>query len=431
MMQDWFKAAKFGIFIHWGIYATGRTSESWAFFNGEVPYDTYMAQAAEFTADKYDPDAWADLFAASGAKYAVLTSKHHDGFALWPTKLSKLNAVDAAPAGRDLIGPYCNALRKRGLKVGLYFSHLDWSHPDYATVLPKGPQPHDHAQKHSNRFAYPQNGEHPERWEKFLEFHRGQLKELCTLYRPDLLWFDGDWERHPDQWRFAELRDQLQHWCPGVIVNSRMGPYGDYGTPEQAIPIQPPPEGVPWEFCVTINDSWGYQIKDRNHKSVRQCLRMLLECAGMGGNLLLDIGPKADGTLQEEQVAVLEGIGAWFKRNGECLHNTTRGLPHGHHYGPTLLGNDRKTLYAVCLDPPAEGVAIKGIKNNVTAASVLGFGHVGQRKIGGAPWAGLPGVLWIDVPAAAIDPLATVLKVELEGPLDLYSGYGDKVTFNH
>jgi alpha-L-fucosidase len=429
MMQDWFIDAKFGIFIHWGIYSTGRTSESWAIFNGEVAYDAYMKQAAEFTAAAYDPDAWAKLFADAGARYVVLTAKHHDGFALWPTKLSKLNSVEGAPAGRDLIGPYCDALRRHGLKVGIYFSHLDWSHPDYASVLPHGPQPHNHATLHKNKFGYPQNGESPERWENFLRFHRGQLKELCENFKPDLLWFDGDWERDESQWRFDELKNQLQAWAPGVIVNSRMGQHGDYGTPEQAIPIERPTG--PWEFCVTMNDSWGYRTNDHNHKSARQCVRMLAECAGMGGNLLLDVGPRADGSLQPEQVDTLRAMGQWTKVNREALFDTTAGLPHGHFYGASTLSKDRRALYLFMFDRPIDEIAVKGIRNPIKRASVLGAGEVSARKIGGAPWAHLPGITWITIPQNAVNELATVVKLEFEEPLDLYTGAGDKVTFNH
>jgi alpha-L-fucosidase len=428
MMQDWFADAKLGIFIHWGIYSAGDWSESWPIFNGEVAYDTYMAQARTFTAEKYDPDAWAALFAAAGAKYAVLTAKHHDGFALWDTKLSALNARDGSPAGRDLIGPYCDALRRHGLKVGLYFSQLDWSHPDYASVLPRGAQSHDHGSKHQNRFGYPQGAESPERWERFLLFHRGQLQELCQRYSPDLLWFDGDWERDPEQWRFRELREDLARWAPQAILNSRMGGYGDYATPEQAIPIQRPPG--PWEFCVTLNDSWGYQKKDRNFKSVRQCVRMLAECAGMGGNLLLDVGPRSDGIIPMEQADTLLGLGRWTGKNSEALSGTGAGLPHGHFYGASTLSKSREILYLICFDRPYESVAVKGIVNQVRAASILGGPALGQRKIGGAPWAGLPGTLWIDLPESALDTDATVIKLELEGPLDLYSGHGDAVTFN-
>lgn len=428
MLPDWFLDAKLGIFIHWGIYSAGRAGESWPIFRGEIPYDEYMAQATTFTAANYDPDAWAKLFAEAGAKYAVLTTKHHDGFALWDTKLSKLNAKDGSPAGRDLIGPYCDALRKHGLKVGLYFSHLDWSHPDYPTILPKKPQPHDHGNLHKNRFAYPQGPEDPAAWERFLKFHRGQLKELCTRYSPDLLWFDGDWERDSEQWRFQELAQQLRSWRPGVILNSRMGGYGDYGTPEQAMPITKP-HGA-WEFCVTINDSWGYQKNDTNFKSARQCIRMLAECSGMGGNLLLDVGPKSDGSLQPEQVTVLKGLGRWTQKHAEALHGTIAGLPPGHFYGASTFSKQKDVIYLICFDRPNDQVAVKGIMNDVRRVSVVGGGELKHRKIGGAPWAMLPGILWIDVPDTALDPDATVLKVELNGPLDLYTGQGDAVTLN-
>ena len=428
MLPDWFLDAKLGIFLHWGIYSAGDTSESWAFFRGEISHEDYLAQARTFTASSYDPDAWAELFVEAGAKYAVLTAKHHDGFALWDTQRSKLNVKDGSPAGRDLIGPYCEALRKRGLKVGLYFSHLDWSHPDYASVVPQKLQSDHQAARYGNRFAYPQGPEDPAAWERFLEFHRGQLKELCIRYSPDLLWFDGDWERDPEQWRFKELREQLLSWAPGVILNSRMGGYGDYGTPEQAMPVTKP-KG-PWEFCVTINDSWGYQKKDTNFKSTRQCVRMLAECAGMGGNLLLDVGPKSDGTLQKEQVDVLKGLGRWAQKHSEALHGTIAGLPPGLFYGASTLSKEKDVLYLICFDRPNDQVAVKGIHNDIKRVSVVDGGELKQRKIGGAAWVNLPGVLWIDVPESALDPDATVLKVELAGPLDVYTGEGAAVTLN-
>jgi alpha-L-fucosidase len=428
MMRNWFTDAKLGIFIHWGIYSAGDWSESWDFFNGNVPYDVYMAQAKTFTAARYDPRAWAALFEEAGAKYAVLTTKHHDGFALWDTKLSKLNAKDGSPAGRDLVGPYCDALRERGLKAGLYFSHLDWSHPDYASVLPKGKQPHEHSKLHANPFGYPQEAEKPEAWERFLRFHRGQLKELCDRYAPDLLWFDGDWERDADQWRFHELREQLLAWVPHAILNSRMGGYGDYGTPEQAIPIARP--SGPWEFCVTLNDSWGYRKHDKNFKTVRQCVRMLAECAGMGGNLLLDIGPMNDGSIPEEQRDILKGLGRWVKKHAESLHGTIAGLPHGHFYGASTMTKSTDTLFLTLFDRPYDSVAVKGIRNKILRASVVGGPELKHRTNGGAPWAGLPGVLWIDIPQDALDGDATVVKLELDGPLDLYTGAGDAVTLN-
>ncbi|MEK7415545.1 MAG: alpha-L-fucosidase, partial [Planctomycetota bacterium] len=389
MMQEWFKDAKFGIFVSWGIYSTGDTSESWAFFNGDISHHDYMKQATALTATKYDPDAWAQLFVEAGATYALMIAKHHDGFAMWDTALSPLNAKDGAPAQRDLIGPFCDAMRKRNLHLGLYYSHLDWSHPDYASVWPAIAQHRKDAEAvkaSSQPFAYPVGRpEDPAAWERFLTFHRGQLKELCTRYSPELLWFDGDWERDEQQWRFKELRPLLHEWSPGVVLNSRMGIYGDYGTPEQSIPIQKPP-GV-WEFCVTMNDSWGYRKSDANYKTARQCIRMIAECVGMGGNLILDIGPHADGTIPQEQVDILKGIGRWMKKHGEAIYASVAGLPPGHFYGASTMNKQQDTIYLILFDCPRGEIAVKGIRNQIKQASVLGGGAVKHRSLGGAPWA--------------------------------------------
>ena len=426
MVSSWFTSGKLGIFIHWGLYSVGDWSESWSFYLGDVPYDEYMAQAARFTAENYDPEAWADLVVASGARYAVLTTKHHDGFALWDTELSALNARDGSPAGRDLVGPFCEALRRRDIKVGLYFSHLDWSHSDYASIRPKREIPESDPlfKLLDNPLGFPApEEEDPARWETFLEFHRGQLQELCERYRPDLLWFDGEWERDADQWRFDELVKQLREWVPDVVLNGRLYGQGDYRTPEQGIPIQAP-EG-PWEFCVTLNDSWGYRKTDKNFKSVRQCVRMLAECAGMGGNLLLDIGPKADGEIPSEQADILREFGQWVQRHGEAMYGTVAGLPHGHFYGASTLSADRKTLYLFQFDPPQDAIAVKGIRNKVLQASVVGGPELSHRAVGGAPWLDIPGVLWIDVPREATNPDATVIKLELDGPLNLFLSSGE------
>lgn len=420
MMQSWFSEAKLGIFIHWGLYSVKGIPESWSIFNKQISYDDYMTQLDGFTASQYDPDAWADLFKRAGARYAVLTTKHHDGFALWPTQLSDLN-VTHTPAQRDLVGPFAESLRKAGLHTGLYFSHLDWSHPDYAST-PANVRNYENV----NHDTWTQD---ESTWQRFLKFHRGQLEELCKSYKPELLWFDGDWTPTAEYWNMAQLRDQLHAWAPGVILNARMHGYGDYLTPEQGFPITQP-EG-PWEFCATINDSWGYQPHDTNYKSARQLVRMFAECIGMGGNLLLDIGPKADGSIPEEQVARLEELGAWIHKNAEAVYPTTAGLQPGLFYGASTLTKDRKTLYLFNFDRPWDSIAVKGIRNNVTKVSILSTGQeLTYNKIGGASWMNIPGILWIDVPDACNDPLATVIKVELEGELDLYTGAGQAISQN-
>ncbi len=431
MMQSWFPDAKLGIFIHWGIYAVNSTFESWPIRNMQISPEDYYSQLKGFTAKNYDARAWARLFKDAGARYAVLTTKHHDGVALWDTKLADLSVVKQAPAGRDLVGPYAEALREQGLKVGLYFSHLDWAHKDYPSLWDgkRGvpPPPEDKG----GFFDYPvKTGvEDPKAWNRFLKFNRGQLRELSEQYKPDLLWFDGDWSRSIKQWRMKQLRDFLHELNPNVVLNSRMGTYGDYATPEQAIPVVAP-EG-PWEFCMTINDSWGYRGMDTNWKTPRQIIRYFVETITMGGNLLLDIGPREDGTIPQEAETVLRELGKWIERNAEAVYGTTRGMPAGHFHGPSSYGRNPDTIYLYLFDRPVDQIAIKGLINNVRKVTALKDGReLTQRKIGGAPWAHVPGVLWIDVPQDVLDPSCTALKVELEGPVQLYRGEGQVITAN-
>ena len=426
MLQPWFAEAKLGIFIHWGIYAVNGIPESWSFFKGEISYDDYLRQLECFTAKEYDPADWAALFKRAGARYAVLTTKHHDGVALWDTAQNDLSIPKRAPAGRDLIGPYCEAMRDAGLHVGLYFSHLDWSHPDYAPVPPQERNQETLPARYAD---WPEGADTPA-WQRFLTFHRGQLLELCQRYSPELFWFDGDWTPDASYWRMAELRDLLQQWRPGVILNSRMRGYGDYGTPEQGIPIVPPADEA-WEFSVTMNDSWGYQGSDTNYKSVRQLVRMFAECIGMGGNMLLDIGPREDGRVPSEQVERLEELGDWIRKYEEAVYPTKAGLPAGHIFGSSTLSQDRETLYAFIFDRPWEQIAVKGIQNTIRQVTNLGTGNKLEfRKIGGAPWVSVPGVLWIDLPEGELDPLTTVVKIEFEGPLELYRGSGQAIEAN-
>ncbi|MFD8968293.1 alpha-L-fucosidase [Streptomyces sp. NPDC059568] len=419
-MQPWFPDAKLGIFVHYGIYAVDGVPESWSFYLGQIPHERYMKQLDGFTASRYDPGAWADLFVRAGAGYAVLTARHHDGVALWDTAQGELNVVRHTPAGRDLIAPYADALRERGLKVGLYYSHSDWNHPDYASVLHPDPR---EEQVRTNRFSAPPDGvEDPEAWARFLAYRDAQVGELVARFRPDLLWFDGEWERTEEQWRMRELAERILAGNPETVLNARMLSHGDYATPEQGVPLVAP-DG-PWELCLTVNDSWGHQPQDTNHKSVRQLVRYFTETIAMGGNLLLDIGPREDGTIPAEQVARLEGLGAWIGRHSDAVRGTVAGLPAGHHYGPSTVSADRRTLYLVCFDVPRESVAVRGLRTPVRRVSVLGTGAaLRHRVIGGLHE--VPGVLWIDAPEAGdVDEEATVLAVELDGELELYQGTG-------
>lgn len=428
MIQDWFHEAKLGIFIHWGLYSVDGIPESWAFFNNETDYETYLKQMPKFTAENYDPKAWAELFKRSGARYAMLTTKHHDGMALWDTQVSDFSVVHQTPAGRDLIAPYAEAMREAGIKVGFYFSHLDWSHPDYSPTSP-GVQRNNHDKDEHYQWIE-EDGK--ENWERFLAFHRAQLKELCSNYGDvDIWWFDGDWRPKAEYWRMEEAVTLIRELQPKTIFNSRIASLGDYATPEQAQPIIPP-DGA-WEYSLTMNDSWGYQVGDDNHKSPLRLIRLFCETIASGGNMLLGIGPYADGTFQPEQVKRLEILGDWIHKHEEAIYPTRRGIDLHHYPAPTTLSKDGKTLYAMIFDTPRDGISIKGIHNQVQHVSVVGSGKVLEwSRDSGAEWImpPIPSVLRITVPEDLLDPYVTIIKVELDSPIDLYTGSGSAIEDN-
>lgn len=311
------------------------------------------------------------------------------------------------------------AARAHNIKVGLYFSHLDWSHPDYASIRPKSDDWWS-----NSPFNTPPKGQPDDikRWNPYLQFHKAQLTELLTNFGTvDLLWFDGVWERTPELWHFKEMNDYIRSLNPEIIINSRIGGYGDYKTHEQAMLVSAP-DGI-WEFCVTLNDSWGYQPQDHNYKSLHQLIRIFTECIGMGGNLLLDIGPKADGSIDERAQELLLGLGEWIHRNSEAVYQTDRGLPPGLFFGNSTISNDRKKLFLFYYDLPSGPIALKGVQNKIKRISVWGHDASLTFAVNGG-FERMPGIMWIDVPQTLCDPHCTVLQVEPEGELDLYKGQG-------
>lgn len=419
--MQWFEDAKLGIFVHWGYYAVNGITESWSMYHQRIGYEDYMNQGNGFTAEKYDPNSWVELFKRTGARYAVITSKHHDGVALWDTGLSKLNVVDQTPAGSDILTPFVDALKEHGLKVGLYFSLPDWSHPDYEVVFPRP----------DTRELYPQENQQTwEPWDRYMKFYTSQIEELQNNYNPDLFWFDGDWEHTAEKWRSGILKEKLLDYNPDVIVNSRLNHHGDYSTPEQGVPVVRP-EG-PWEFCMTMNDNWGYFPSDTNYKPISQIIRTFSTVIGMGGNLLLNVGPKPDGTLVQKQVENLEALGSWIRKHEPAVFDTDAGLPYGHFAGPTTLSKDRTRLYLFLFDKPQHYISLKGIQNKVKSIKVLGTNQeLSFVRNGGAQWNNIPGILRIDIPEDGnLDEYVTVLEIQLEKPLVLYRGHGQAVELN-
>jgi len=408
--MGWFEDAKLGIFIHYGIYAVNDVSESWSFHNKQVTWSAYMSQLSGFTASKYDPTAWANLFKEAGARYTVITTKHHDGVALWDTKEKHYDVIRNTPAKRDLIDPLVNALRKNNIKVGAYFSLIDWSHPDYPGFL-----------KDSSRYKV---ANEPARWKKFQGFFQNQLSEISTRFNPDLWWFDGDWEHSAEEWESSKVRANLLARNPATIINGRLQGYGDYETPEQNFPVTRPSFKW-WELCMTTNDNWGYRKSDSNWKTPYEVISIFVDAVSNGGNLLLDIGPKQDGTIPDEQVHILKELGAWNKRNGSAIFNTIGGIPQGHFYGPTTLSKDSTTLYLFLHGKTSGPVMVKGLDNKIKSIEVLGSSATLKSKVvGKISWSPVPGLVYIDVPATTLDKYITVLKVTLDKPVKLYRGKG-------
>ena len=391
----WFKDAKLGIFIHYGIYAVNGIDESWSFFNGYINYDDYMKQLDGFTASKYNPQDWARLFKESGAKYAVLTSKHHDGVALWDSKTDHFNTVKNTPAKKDIVAPFVEALRKEKLKVGLYYSLIDWSYPDYPAHL-----------RNEKRYT-----KDPERWSNFTDFYFAQMNELSSRFDPDLYWFDGDWEHSAEEWKSKELRKLMLSYNKNVILNSRLRGYGDYDTPEQGVPIRKPNNPY-WELCMTMNDSWGYQHNDHNYKTPYQMIRIFVDCISMGGNLLLDIGPKADGSIPEPQLEILNEFGRWTKKHSEAIYGTRAGIEQKYFTGPSALSKDGETLYLYIDRQPNGAIMVNGLDVDVKSVRVVGKNADLSFKLDN-------NLLSFDLDANDCDPTMTVVAVKLKQSIKL------------
>ncbi|MGJ1431046.1 alpha-L-fucosidase [Sphingobacterium spiritivorum] len=391
--MEWFEDAKLGIFIHWGIYSVQGISESWAFFNNYINHENYMKQLNGFTASKYKPDEWAQLIHDAGAKYSVITTKHHDGVSLWDSKAEKAITIKKdAQAKKDVLDPFVKALQKTGLKTGLYYSLPDWSHPYYDVNT-------------RTRKRYNIQDE-PQRWENYVKYYQTQLNELSERYHPDLIWFDGDWEHNSEEWKAQQTLANLRKYNPNIIINSRLNHHGDYDTPEQGIPVVRPSAAY-WELCYTMNDSWGYQAFDKHYKTPNMIVRTLVDCISMGGNLLLDIGPKEDGTIPQEQVSILKELGRWTGLHKEAVYGTRAGIPFENYQGKSSLSKDGKTVY-LYLDAVKRMEHLTGISSALKGATVVGQSGI---KI---PYTQNGSAITLDLNTVKFDPAVTVLALHFD-----------------
>ncbi len=409
----WFDTARFGMFVHWSHCSQHGCELSWPLVGGvaalpeakPLTVAEYHSTAATFNPSAYDPTEWARLAKRVGMQYAIFTSKHHDGFAMYHTQQNDFS-IEHAPYGRDIVRAFLDAMRAEGLRVGLYYSLIDWHHPDYPAFTDAD---RPYAWGHWRRSS-------PEAWSRFLDFMFGQVRELLTDYGPiDIIWFDGGWERTREEWRGAELEAMIRELQPGILINDRLPGTGDYVTPEQFVPSQPLEQA--WETCMTINESWGYNPDDKHFKSGRHLIHTLCEVAGRGGNLLLNVGPMADGKLPSELLERLATIETWMARHGESIIGTTPGLEPWQFYGPSTRRGD--TLYLHLLMKPYDTVTVRGLPiKRVRAVTALGTGEtlsfttrapIMESMFGADP----VGEVTIVVPERVVDPHATVLKLEL------------------
>ena len=415
--MDWWRNDRFGMFIHWGLYAVPAGEwkgekvsgiGEWIMENGHIPVSEYEPLAGQFNPVKFDAEQWVQIAKNAGMKYIVITSKHHDGFCLWDTKYTDYDVMDATPFKRDILGELAQECRKQGIRLCFYHSIMDWHHPD--AQAPFYPKYNDTSKSNPN-------------FDRYVEYYlKGQLKELVQNYGPlGILWFDGEWVKdwtRESGWDMFEYCLSLQ---PDIIVNNRVGNgrqgmrglsksdefAGDYGTPEQEIPATGLP-GVDWETCMTMNDTWGYKSYDNNWKSREDLLHKLVDIASKGGNFLLNVGPTAEGLIPGPSVERLAAIGEWMKVNSESIYGTTAS-PLGEVPWGRCTAKPGK-LYLHVFDWPSNGkLEVSGLKNKVKNAYLLADKKRSELLVTRES----KEKIVITVPSKAADPVNTVIVLEI------------------
>jgi len=376
--REWFQDAKFGIFLHWGLYSElGGTGSSggaeWIMQDNKIPAAKYERLAKFFYPQKFDADAWVRSFKDAGARYIVITSKHHDGFAMFDSKVSPYNVVQATPFKRDPIGELAAACRRQGVKLFFYYSQLDWHHPDY---FPRGRTGHSAGR--------PEAGD----WEKYLDYQDAQLRELLTQYGPiGGIWFDGWWDQEKtplrDRWRLERTYRLIHQLQPGALIvnNHHHAPFAgeDYQTFERDLPGENKTGfsatatigRLPLETAETMNGSWGFNLTDDQYKSPKTLVQTLVGAAGRNANFLLNTGPMPNGEIQPENLATFRTIGDWLKVNGVSIYGTRGGPVSPGEWGVTTQKG--KTVY-VHLLRAHDGRIVLPLQAPVAAARLLDGG---------------------------------------------------------
>jgi len=419
--MKWWRDARFGMFIHWGLYAipagewnSKKNHGEWIRTTAQIPLEEYDKFVQQFNPVKFDAEDWVKMAKDAGMKYIVITSKHHDGFNLFNSNETDFDVM-STPFHRDILKELSDACHKYGMKMCWYHSIMDWHHPDY---LPR-------RDWEKNRSAVGAD------YKRFFEYLKAELKELLTNYGEiGVLWFDGEWESTWNSKYGIELYNYVRSLQPNIIINNRVGVGrndmegstkegefgGDFGTPEQQIPATGLP-GVDWETCMTMNDHWGYNKYDKNFKSTKELLQMIADIASKGGNYLLNVGPTAEGLFPQESIDRLKEIGAWMKVNGESIYGTRASpfakLDLGRCTQKTIGKNTR--LYLHVFNWPVDGkLTVPGIFNKPVQAYLLSDS---QKKL--LATTRKEDAIIVDVPSISPDEINSVVVLDIEGAADI------------
>jgi alpha-L-fucosidase len=401
--REWFQDAKFGLFIHWGVYSVLGDGE-WVMNNQQIPIKAYEKIPAFFNPTEFDAKAWVQMAKAAGMRYITITSKHHDGFAMWDSKVSDYNIVKKTPYGKDVIKTLAEECRKEGIKLFFYHSQLDWHHPDY---FPRGGTG-------GSWTGRSENGN----WNKYLDYMDAQLTELLTNYGDVAgIWFDGMWDKKDADWRLEKTYSLIHQLQPGALVgsNHHVAPFPgeDFQMFEKDLPghnttgfSQGQTVGqLPKETCETINNSWGFSLKDNSHKSKKALVQYLVKAAGYGANFLLNVGPMPNGKIQTEHIERLKEVGEWLGAYGETIYGTRGGPLSARDWGVTTQKGNKVYVhilqwYDESLVIPSWGKKIKSAKlfSDKTPIKFL------ENEYG----------ITLKIPKSKLNEIDTVIELELK-----------------
>jgi alpha-L-fucosidase len=400
--REWFQDARFGLFIHWGVYSTLGDGE-WVMNNQQIPIRQYEKLPAFFNPTAFNPAEWVSMVKKAGMKYITITSKHHDGFAMFDSKVSNYDVVERTPYGRDVLKMLKDECDRQGIKLFFYHSQLDWHHPDY---YPRG----NTGQKYTGR---PEKGD----WNKYIDYMNAQLTELLTNYgEVGGIWFDGMWDQWDANWRLGETYSLIHKLQPGALIgsNHHRAPYPgeDFQMFERDLPGENTMgfnqtgtiSELPLEMCETMNGSWGFNLKDQDYKSVKQLVQTMVKAAGYGANFLLNTGPMPNGKIQPENIDTLMAMGKWLEKYGATIYNTRRGSLRPADWGATTVSKDGK-IYIHLMNLKDESLLIPALPAKIKTAVFFDGGEKVKYKETEF------GIL-LNIPKSKQDPIDTILVLE-------------------